>query len=184
MQRIFLTLAAIASVILILATVWGLDIGDAKSLDPEVQKSIGTHMLIGMGALTFTILVHAISLTYFMGTGRWIEETCRAYSLPEDYLKQSQKNKYQTLPGMTLCIVLLVTTGALGAVADPGTAVSLDGFLGLTSAGVHFATAVVTALINVAVYLSEYFAIARNGSIVHAILADVQRIRTERGLPT
>ena len=46
--------------------------------------------LIGMVALVFTTLVHAIVLTYFMGTGRWLEETCRAYHLRDEHQARSR----------------------------------------------------------------------------------------------
>lgn len=182
MKRIFLTLAVTACALLITSVVFGLNIGDAKTA--EASSQVGTHMLIGLAALTFSILVHAISLTYFMGTGRWIEETSTAYSLGDSLYQQSQKIKYGTLPGMTCCVLLLISTGGFGAVADPATQISLDGFLGLTSAQIHFIMAMLTALANVLVNFSQYFAIARNTQVVEAVLAEVHRIRSERGLPT
>ena len=120
-KRIFLTLATITLLLFGLAIVLGLNVGDARSLDPQVQRQISTHMLTGLAALTFATLVHAISFTYFMGTGRWIEETSKAYSLPESYFERNQKLKYGMLPGVTISMILLITTGALGAVADPET---------------------------------------------------------------
>ncbi len=71
-----------------------LKIGDPMQdggLNREVNASIGTHILIGLGALSGTTLVHALLFTYFMGTGRWIEETSSAYHLPETYFKANQK---------------------------------------------------------------------------------------------
>lgn len=183
MKRIFLTLTLVATACLVVAVVLGLNIGDAKVADRETQSRISTHMLVGLGTLTFATLVHAISLTYFMGTGRWIEETSNAYSLPESFYKQNQKIKYGTLPGMTLCIVLLIVTGAMGAVADPATPVSLDGTLGMTGAQIHFFTAVGTAIINLAVNFTQFVAISRNTRVVESVLEEVHRIREERGLP-
>ncbi|MEZ6124399.1 MAG: hypothetical protein R3C49_14670 [Planctomycetaceae bacterium] len=114
MKRIFLTLAISAAVFLIATIVLGLNIGDAKELNPATQSRISTHMLVGLAALTFATLVHAITLTYFMGTGRWLEETSKAYSLDAAYYDRSQKIKYGTLPGLTVCVLLLITTGAAG----------------------------------------------------------------------
>ncbi|APZ90851.1 lipoprotein [Fuerstiella marisgermanici] len=188
MKRIFLTLALIATAFLITAVVLGLNIGglyfpDSDELNPETQSQISTHMLVGVGALVFAFLVHAISLTYFMGTGRWIEETSNAYSLDASFHKQNQKIKYGTLPGSTLCMLLLVATAALGAVADPATPASLDGTLGMTSAQIHFFTAIGTCIINLIVNFSQFVAISKNANVVEAVLAEVHRIRTERGLP-
>ena len=82
--------------------VWrGLNISDTAVSSPEIQQQVGTHMLIGLGTLTFAALVHAISLTYFMGTGRWVEETSRAYKLPTDFHDENQKIKYRLMPGST-----------------------------------------------------------------------------------
>ncbi len=188
MKRIFLTLALIATAFLITAIVLGLNIGglyfpESNELNPKTQSQISTHMLVGVGALVFAFLVHAISLTYFMGTGRWIEETSNAYSLDASFYKQNQKIKYGTLPGSTLCMLLLVATAALGAVADPATPASLDGLLGMTSTQIHFFTAIGTCIINLIVNFSQFVAISKNANVVEAVLAEVHRIRTERGLP-
>ncbi|MEZ6133023.1 MAG: hypothetical protein R3C59_30495 [Planctomycetaceae bacterium] len=183
MKRIFLTLAALATILLLTAIVLGLNIGDARSLEPAQQSKISTHMLVGLAALTFATLVHAISLTYFMGTGRWIEETSNAYSLDESFYTQNQKIKYGTLPGLTLCVLLLITTGALGAVADPATPMSLDGTLGMTSAQIHMFGAILTVIVNLITNLTQFMAIAGNMRVVDAVLQNVRRIREERGLP-
>lgn len=182
MQRIFLTLASLATIFLTAAIVMGLNVGDAKSLDPITQSRISSHMLVGLGALTFVTLVHAITLTYFMGTGRWIEETSEAYSLGDSFYKANQKLKYSTLPGMTLCVVLLITTGALGAIADPATPLSLDGTLGMTGAQIHFLVAVLTAIANLATNFSQYIGISKNTTVVDSVLEEVRRMREERGL--
>lgn len=182
-KRIFLTLATITLLLLGLAIVLGLNVGDARSLDPQVQRQISTHMLTGLAALTFATLVHAISFTYFMGTGRWIEETSKAYSLPESYFERNQKLKYGMLPGVTISMILLITTGALGAVADPATPMSLDGTMGLTGAQIHLTVAALTVLVNLVTNFTQYIAIAGNSRVVDDVLADVHRIREERGLP-
>ncbi|MEQ9409037.1 MAG: hypothetical protein RIK87_14975 [Fuerstiella sp.] len=183
MKRIFLTLTVLATVLMLVAVVLGLSIGNSSSLNPEVQSQISTHMLIGMGVLTFAILVHAISLTYFMGTGRWIEETSHAYSLSPSFHALNQKIKYRTLPGMTFCILLLIATGALGAAADPATPISLDGIPGVTGADIHFFTAMSTVIINLLTNFTQFVAISKNTDIVNDVLAEVKRIREERGLP-
>lgn len=183
MKRIFLTLAVLANSALLTAVIMGLMVGTAESLDPVVQGRVSRHMLIGLGALTFATLVHAILFTYFMGTGRWLEETSQAYSLDRQWYQQNQKIKYGVLPGMTVCLLLLITTGALGAAADPATPVSLDGTLGLSGATIHFLTAVICLFANLIVNLLEFVAITRNARIIEGVLAEVHRIRVERGLP-
>ena len=117
-----------------------------------------------------------------MGTGRWIEETSNAYSLGDDFYKKNQKNKYSTLPGMTICMVLLIATGALGAIADPATPMSLNGTLGLTGAQIHFFGAIVLFLVNLLTNFTQFVAISRNSDVVDSVLEEVRRIREERGL--
>jgi len=182
-KRIFLTLALIANAVLCYAIWRGLNIGDTGAKIPEVQRQIGTHMLIGLGALTFATFVHAIALTYFMGTGRFLEETSKAYSLSGEFYSRSQRLKYGMLPGMTVCLLLMITTGALGAIADPATPASLADTFGVTDDWIHFGGAVVMVGLNLIVTLMEYRAIASNAQVIEQVLAEVHRIRKERGLP-
>jgi len=182
-KRIFLTLALLANIVLMYAIWRGLHIEDAAVQSVEAQRQVGLHMLIGLGALTFATLVHAISLTYFMGTGRFLEETSNAYSLSGDYYEESQRRKYGMLPGMVMCLLLLISTGAFGAIADPATQVSLAGTFGMTDAQIHLTGAVLTLLANLFATLQEYRAVSRNSQIIDDVLAEVRRIRTERGLP-
>ncbi len=164
--------------------IWrGLNIGDTESGSLEVQRQVGTHMLIGLGVLTFATFVHAIALTYFMGTGRFLEETSKAYSLSGKYHVQGQRLKYGMLPGMTVCLLLMVATGALGAVADKATPASLDGTLGMTDAQIHLSGAVLLLAMNLLVTLMEYRAVVGNSRVIEQVLAEVQRIRQEQGLP-
>jgi hypothetical protein len=182
-KRIFLTLALLANLSLLLAIVFGFQIGGAQKLDPITQGRVSTHMLVGLAALTFATLVHAILLTYFMGTGRWLEETSRAYQLDQGWHQQNQKIKYRTILGMTACLGLLIATGAAGAAADPATPASLDGVLGLKGSTIHYFTAIFTSMVNLLVNAVEFFAIAQNTAIIEGVLAEVRRIRIDRGLP-
>lgn len=103
MKRIFLTLAVLANIVLLITFGLGWQIGDTTLLngrDPEVNQRIGNHLLVGLGALTSATMVHALILTYFMGTGRWIEETSQAYRLSGEWYRQNQRTKYGILPGI------------------------------------------------------------------------------------
>ncbi|MBD3672123.1 MAG: hypothetical protein HUJ26_01240 [Planctomycetaceae bacterium] len=140
-------------------------------------------MLTALAALVFALLVHAILLTYFMGTGRWLEETSKAYKLSPAYCERSAKLKYSTLPLMVVILVLLIITGGLGAAADPLSHVRFRGWFGLSAADIHFLTACLTIGANLLVNLVEYFAIQQNGHLVKEVLGEVQRIREEHGLP-
>jgi hypothetical protein len=185
-KRIFLTLAILANITMLIAMTLGLQVGDpmkSGGLDPEVNSRIGTHILIGLGALTSTTMVHALIFTYFMGTGRWLEETSAAYSLPQEWYQHNQKIKYGILPGIMISFLMILATGCFGAVADPATAVSLEGVFGMSDSTLHFSMALLTWLITMMIQFTQYVAISRNSAVVEGVLGEVRRIRMERGLP-
>lgn len=186
MKRIFLTLSVLAHISLCAAMILGLQVGDPMTLggrDPLVNARIGSHMLIGLGALTGITMVHALVFTWFMGTGRWIEESSRAYGLSEDYYKRSQKLKYAVLPGIMISFLMVLGTGCLGAVADPATVTSLQAVTGVSDSTLHFTAAISTWVANVLINLMQYFRISGNSAIIESVLMEVRRIRLERGLP-
>lgn len=183
MKRIFLTLALLANGSLIVSAILGLNIGDSQQRTLEVQGQIGTHMLTALAAMCFVALVHAICFTYFMGTGRWLEETSNAYSLDGKWHSENQTIKYRTLPGTTLVIILIIITGALGATADPATPASLDGTLGMSGSQIHMLLAFLTIIVNLWANFQQFLSIYRNSGIIDAVMGEVRRIRVERGLP-
>ena len=183
MRYIFSSLAVVSTILLVAAFILGLMIEDAKSLDPAALAQVRNHFLAGVAGLVFGALVHAIVLTYFMGTGRWIEETSHAYRLDATWRAQNQRLKYRTVGGMMVCLILLILTGAFGAAADPASAVGFQGWFGLSAATIHFLVAATTLCANTVVNFWEFQAIDRNGEIVSAVVDQVRRIRQERGLP-
>jgi hypothetical protein len=182
-KRIFLSLAVIGTAALVAALVLGLKIGDPRAAATVAQSGVGRHLLWGLAALVLAAMVHALVLTYFMGTGRWMEETGRAYRLSDEWRRENQALKYRTIPAMVVCLVLLVATGALGAAADPASAVGFRGWGGVSSATIHFICAALTIGLNVAVNLWEYVALERNAELIEGVMGEVRRIRAERGLP-
>ena len=183
MTRIFITLSFCGTALLGLSVFLGLGIGDAATRDPAVQSAVGNHMMIGLGGLIFAALVHAICFTYFMGTGRWIEETSSAYKLADGFFRENQTIKYRTLPGMMSSIILLVLIGAFGAAADPASAVGFKGWFGMTPATIHLVIVIAAIAVNLAANVHEFRSIERNGEIIESVMDEVRRIRTERGLP-
>jgi hypothetical protein len=183
LKRIFLSLAILSVLCLIGAFALGLAIGDPASRDAATQQLVGWHINAAMLALVFCALVHALVLTYFMGTGRWMDETSAAYRLSEQFLGENRRLKQRTIPAMAGCLLLLVVTGALGSLADPAAGGRFETFLGMSAATIHFAVASAAVTANVFVNLWEYLAIHRNGELVEQVLAEVRRIRTEKGLP-
>ena len=182
MTRIFLTLAICSTGTLLTALWLGLEIGDASLRASAVQSRVAVHFLTGVAALVFAVLVHALVVTYFMGTGRWLEETCTAYRLGDAWQTGSRNLKWRLYPAMVASLLLLIVTGASGGAADPASAVGFKGWGPLTAAQVHLAVASLTLAINAAVNIGEYVALRRNGRIVNEVLQEVRRMRLERGL--
>ena len=183
MKRIFFTLVIVANTAIVAAFVLGWLIDDPKSLDSAVQSRVSWHLTTAMAATVFAMLLHAITLTYFMGTGRWLEETSRAYKLDSAFHGENQSLKYRVIPGMATCILLLVATGAFGAAADPASPVGFQGFFEMPASTIHFLIAAITIGLNLMVNLTEYGAISQNGDLVNRVVDEVRRIRVEKGLP-
>ena len=182
MVRIFLPLSLVSTLSLVVAMTLGLMIEDPKVRTAAAQAGVQYHFLAALAALVFATLVHAIVLTYFMGTGRWIEETSNAYRLDPKLYFKSTKIKYRTIPLMVLCFVLLVVTGAFGAAADPASPMQSKGFGGLSAGTLHLIVALATIAANLFVNWLEFHALEQNGEVVDQVLAEVRRIRIEKGL--
>jgi uncharacterized membrane protein len=176
-SRIFLTLALVANGALVVTLLLGWRIVDPASLEPGARNAVTWHLLTALGAALLVLLVHAVALTYFMGTGRWLEETCDAYRLGSEARDANVRLKYRVIPGMVACITLVVLTGAFGAMADP----AANAFKSWASS-VHLGLALAMLLANVFVSWVEQRAIARNGGLVDAVVTQVRQIRRERGL--
>lgn len=175
-------LAFLSTASLLLAMGLGLAIDDPKVRSEAVQMGVQYHFLAALAALVFATLVHAIVLTYFMGTGRWIEETSTAYRLDPQWHSQSQTIKYRTIPAMVLCFAMLVITGALGAAADPASPMQSKGWGSFSAATIHSIAALATIAANLFVTWLEFRALEQNSGLIDRVLAEVRRIRIEKGL--
>lgn len=182
MVRIFVPLALLGTAVLAVTLVLGLSIDDPRMKTEAAQASVQYHFLTALAALCFATLVHALVLTYFMGTGRWIEETSNAYRLPRTFHDQNQRIKYRTIPAMIGAFSLLLFTGALGAAADPASPMQSSGWMGFSAATVHLIVACTAVLANCVANYVEFVALEKNGAIVEGVLAEVRRIRQEKGL--
>lgn len=176
MNRIFSTLAVISNLGLWVTFILGWTVV-SPGVDGATGLPLTVHFLTALAALTLTLLVHAIVLTYFMGTGRWIEETSQAYQLGIDSREENIRLKYRTLPGMVGCIVLLIVTGGFGAAADPGAGLKMA-----SAKTIHMLLACASLLVNAMVSFLEYQSIERNGRLVEQIMTSVRTIRKEHGL--
>lgn len=182
MHRIFLPLCGLSWILLGAAFVLGLQIDDPKVADVAVQRGVQFHFLAALGAIVFATLVHALVLTYFMGTGRWLEETSNAYRLEAKFYHESQSLKYRTIPALVGAFLLLLATGAFGAAADPGSPAQFSGWFGVSAATIHQIFAIVTLTVNAGVNYLEFTALFRNGEIINQAMQAVREIRLAKGL--
>lgn len=177
MKRIFLTLSIVSNVCLVVTFALGWRIGDPSELDMALRRAVSLHLLTALGAALLALMVHAVALTYFMGTGRWIEETSAAYRLGEGPRRENIRLKYRAIPGMLVCIGLVIVTGAFGAMSDPGASRGTS-----WAPLIHFLLACATVGANLLVSWLEYSAIADNGRLVEAVVGEVRKIRQSRGM--
>ncbi len=183
MKHIFLTLAAVGAVLLLAALVLGFEIGDPRSVAPLTRKMLSYHLLISVAALIFAALVHAVLLTYFMGTSRWIEEARQAYKFDTRWSEENRRLKYRTIPVMAVCLLLLIGNIPFGAMAADSAGWILPVVGAVSPSRVHLVFALLTTAINLAVNAIEYRAIRRNGELIADVLSEVHRIREAHGLP-
>ena len=181
MTRIFLTLASVSTLLLLGVFGIGLNIGDPKL--PESQSLISWHLLLALSGLVFAALVHALVLTYFMGTGRWLEEVSQPYQLDDHWRVESQRLKYRTLPLMCGSLLLLLVTIGFGAAADPASKMGFSGWNGLSAGMCHMLVALTTVCVNFFANVREFQALERNGQLVQEVVEKVREIRIARGLP-
>lgn len=181
MTRIFLTLASVSTMLLVVVFLIGLNIDDPKL--PEAQSLISWHMMLALSGLVFAALVHALVLTYFMGTGRWMEDVSKAYQLDSRFQEETKQLKYRSLPMMTFSLLLLFVTIGFGAAADPASKMGFAGWGGITAGTCHMLTAIATMAINFFTNLREFQAIERNGELVNEVMQKVRELRLARGLP-
>ena len=136
------------------------------------QQRFAMHLIGGLFTVVFTLVVHCMAFTYFMGTGRWVEEVVAAYQLPDSLWTQARRLKQRTFPFVLGSILLIIGSAAMGAATDRG----------LIDRNLHLAGAVLAIGFNFWSYLREYLAIRANGLLLDQIMGEVTRMRRERGL--
>lgn len=181
MTRIFLTLASVSTLLLLTVFGLGLNIGDPRSL--ESQSLVSWHLMLALTGLVVAALVHALVLTYFMGTGRWMEDVSKAYQLDGHWRLESQRLKYRVMPWMTGGLLLLLITIGFGAAADPAARLGFSGWLGISASTWHLLVAITTLSVNVLANVREFQSLERNGELVREVVEKVREMRIARGLP-
>jgi hypothetical protein len=137
------------------------------------------HMLLGTAAAMVTVLVNSITITYFIGTSRWCKEVCETYKLDAVLAEQSTRLKRSTFPWTLAGILAVIIVVGLGAAADPSGANSNRSAQFVLS---HYVVAMVAIIVIVTAFWIQVERIAENYAVIEQILAEVERVRAEKGL--
>ncbi len=179
MTRILLTLASLSLVLLAATLAIGLSIDDLYDHPTDATYRWATiHRLTGMAAALAVVFVESIVVTYFIGTSRWCREVVETYRLDPEPVLTSNRLKRRAFAAALTGMLTIVGVIALGAAADPSTrrpdtAAWTD---------YHLAGAIGGTLLVAWTYFLAWQAIGHHHAVITGIVAEVARIRRERGL--
>jgi hypothetical protein len=192
MTRIFSSLAVFALVCLLATFLlgWSLRSGNLHDIKDVSTQQRGTiHRLAGIATGVCVILVDSIVVTYFIGTSRWCKEVVDTYRLDPQLVARSNRLKRRTFPIAVVSMLTAVAIVALGGAADPGAimpkpeaALHTSLFADVTWRDIHLVVAAVGILAIVYGFYLAWNNIQANHEVIDEVLADVKRIRSERGL--
>src|SRR5262245_47917072 len=124
MTRIFVTMSGINLAALLASFVLGFPylLARLSGEPPTPYQPLGgvsVHFVVGLFTVVFTLLVHCLIFTYFLGTGRWVKEVARAYSLPDEPLpRQTRELKRIAFPPALFAMLTAIAAAAAGAGAQ------------------------------------------------------------------
>lgn len=137
------------------------------------------HMLLGATAALAVLLVNSITITYFVGTSRWCKEVCETYHLSTELAEASTLLKRSTFPWTLAGIFTVILLVGLGAAADPSGA---NWARSAQFVMPHFLVAMIGIVVVIASFWVQMSRIAENYAVIERVMAEVERMRAERGL--
>jgi hypothetical protein len=185
MIRIFFTLATLSIVMLVAAMVIGLTIGDLYAKPYAGRETLAwatVHRLTGIAAALGVVFVESIAVTYFIGTSRWCKEVVETYQFDPAPVAASNRLKRKTFPWALAGMLAVVGLISLGAAADPATIRPPTATQWWRDW--HLIGAMLGIVFIGWTYLVSWHHIVANHSIIERLVAEVGRIRRERGLDT
>jgi hypothetical protein len=185
--RIFFSLAVFALLAVAAALLLGIYIGDlhgvldadtpAAARDATIDRA-SVHRRAGLAAAIVVILANSISVTYFIGTSRWCKEVVTSYALDAEFLRRSAGLKRRTFPWAVSSMLAIVGLAAMGAAADPGTGMANTADWVLP----HFVGSLAAMAFLAISFFVQWTNIRTHVEVIHDIMAEVRRVREERGL--
>jgi hypothetical protein len=166
MHRIFLGLAVTAGSLLVATLFLGF-------LVPSGQGGTwrGLHLLMGIATVLAVMLVHFIVFTYFLGTGKWVQEVARVYQLPGWVVSQAIKNKRRAFPFEMGGTLLIAATAWMGAAADTRKAGQA------TYALWHLGLATATLAFTLGAFAVEYASVVAQARLILEVTDQADRLR-------
>lgn len=169
MTQLFLILASLNILALLATFLMGTL---SRFVDHDIYV---VHFSLGLFSAIGTLLVHCIIFTYFLGTGRWVKEVSLAYRLPDAaFYKRTRELKRRSFPAALTAMLVTIGTAAAGA----GQALQEWSWY------IHLIAALAALLVNLWAFRVEYRDVTENGQVLDRVLAEVDRLRAERGLPS
>jgi hypothetical protein len=179
MEKMFAWVATFAVALMVATAGLGLWIGDLHGQTDQAILRWGTvHRLSGVLAALVVVLVNSMSVTYFIGTGRWCREVVETYSLPASFIARSKQIKRASFPFALIGMLSVVAIVALGGAADPaaGRPGSADWVTPHLLGGIGLA-----GLIAVC-FQAQRLRIREQQGLIADLLAAVYEVRRSRGL--
>jgi hypothetical protein len=180
MEKTFARAALLAVALLAATAGLGLWMGDLHdATDPAALRWGTVHRLSGMLTALVVLLVNSISVTYFIGTGRWCREVVETYGLDAALVERSKRLKRAAFPFAVIGMLSMVGIVALGGAADPG-----GGFAAASREWVtwHLVGGIGLAAVIAWCFQSQLPAIRGQHELIDDVMAAVRRERTARGL--
>jgi hypothetical protein len=181
MNRIFLTLASLSIILLVATMMLGLSMGDLYEQPAPSRDTLHwatLHRLTGVAAALMVVFVESVVVTYFIGTSRWCKEVVETYQLDRSPVLASNRLKRRTFPWALAGMLGVVTVIALGGAADPA---SLQPNT-KAWANWHLVGAFLGIGLVAWTYLVAWNNILANHAIITGLIAEVSRLRKDRGL--
>jgi hypothetical protein len=181
MTRIFLTLASLSIILLVAAMMMGLSMGDLYAQPVPSHETLHwatLHRLTGVAAALMVVFVESVVVTYFIGTSRWCKEVVETYQLDRAPVLASNQLKRRTFPWALAGMLGVVTVIALGGAADPASLQpNTKAWTNWHLIGAFSGIGLVAWT-----YLVSWNNILANHAIITGLVAQVARIRKDRGL--
>ena len=179
MEQVFTRAALFALVLLAATACLGLWLGDLHGVtDPAVLRWGTVHRLTGVLTALVVVLVNSLTVTYFIGTGRWCREVVEVYGLDQSFVNRSAKLKRSAFPFALVGMLAVVAIVALGGAADPaaGRKGSSEWVTWHLIGGLGLAGAIA------ACFQAQLPAIRGQHGLIDDVMDEVRRVRLARGL--